>query len=77
MIEEDDENFDPLLDDVDMATLMEEDVDSESGSQNGLRGVDVQDPSLTMKELWRHGRDQGPQGKRKAAEIRATNKPFL
>ena len=59
-IEEDDEHFHPLLDDVDMATLMEEDVDSESGSQNGLQGVHVQDPSLRMKELWRHGRDQGP-----------------
>ena len=59
MKEEDDEYFDPLLDDVDMATLMEEDVDSESGSENGLRGGDEQDPSLRMKELWRHGRDQG------------------
>ena len=28
-----------------MATHMEEDVDSESGLQNGLRGVDVVDPS--------------------------------
>ena len=36
MIEEDDEHFDPLLDDVDMVTLIEEDVDSESRSQNGL-----------------------------------------
>ena len=32
MIDEDDEHFDPLLDDVHMATLMEEDLDSESGS---------------------------------------------
>ena len=63
MIEEDDEKFDPLLDDVDMATLTEEDVDSESGSQNGLRGVDVQDPSLRIKELWRHGRN--PRGSAK------------
>ena len=30
MIEEDDEHFDPLLDDVDMVTFIEEDVDSES-----------------------------------------------
>ena len=50
MIEEDDEHFDLLLDDVDMATLVEEDVDRESGSQNGLRRVDVQDPSLHEKE---------------------------
>ena len=56
-----------------MATLMEEDVDSESGSQNGLRGADVQDPSLHEKEgsIWRHRRRQRPQGKRKAASIRS------
>ena len=60
MIEEDEEHFDPLLDNVGMATPMEEDVDSESRSQNVLRGVDVQDPSLRMTELWRHGKDQGP-----------------
>ena len=45
VIEEDDKHFDPLLDNVVMATLMEEDVHSESGSQNGLRGLDVEDPS--------------------------------
>ena len=39
VVEEDDEHFDQLLDDVDMATLREEDVDSESGSQVGWRGV--------------------------------------
>ena len=53
VIEEDDEHFNPLLDNVhvDMVTLMEEDVDGESWSQNGLRGVGVQDHSLRMKEL--------------------------
>ena len=45
MIEEDDEHFDPLLNYVDLATLMEEDMDSDSGSHNGLRGVGVEDPS--------------------------------
>ena len=40
MIEESNEYYDPLLDDIDMVTLME-DVDSESGSQNGLQGVDA------------------------------------
>ena len=40
MIEENGEYYDPLLDGMAMATLME-DVDSESGSQNGLLGVDV------------------------------------
>ena len=43
VIEKDDQHFDPLLDDVDMATLTKEDMDSDSGSQNGLRGVDVRD----------------------------------
>ena len=33
---EGDEHFNLLLDDVDTATLMAEDVDSESGPQNGL-----------------------------------------
>ena len=37
-----------LLDDIDMMTLME-DVDSDSGSQNGLRGVDVEDPTHEKK----------------------------
>ena len=60
MIEKDDEHFDPLLDNVDMATLVEEDLDSESGSQNGLRGIDVEDPPLRKKQLWPQGRDQGP-----------------
>ena len=36
------EYYDQLLDDINMAKLME-DVDSESGSQNGLRGIDVED----------------------------------
>ena len=68
--EEDGEHFDPLLDNVDMATTMEDDVDSESGSQNGLRGVGVamSIPPVRKKELWRHGRDQGPQGKRTVAD---------
>ena len=39
-----------------MATLMEEDVASESGSQNGLRGVDLKDPPMRKKELRRHRR---------------------
>ena len=44
--------------DVNMATLME-DMDSESGSQNGLQGVDVVDPAHekdgTMVTLVRPG----------------------
>ena len=39
MIEENDVYCNLLLDDIDMATLME-DVDCESRSQNGLQGVD-------------------------------------
>ena len=50
--------YDPLLDNIDMATVME-DVDGESGSQNGLRGVDVEDPAHekegTMRTLDRLG----------------------
>ena len=45
MIEEDNVHSDPLLDDVDIATLMEEDLDSKSRSQNKPRGIDVEDPS--------------------------------
>ena len=41
VIEDDEEHFDPLLDDLDMVTLIDEDMDSESGSQNRLRGVHV------------------------------------
>ena len=78
VIEEDDEHFDPSLDNVDMATLMKEDVDSESGSQNRLRGVGVEDPSHENEgTIWRHGKDQGPQGAHIVADVRATNKPFL
>ena len=50
MIKEDDEHFDSLLDDVDIAALMEEEVDSVSGSLNGMQDVeDVQDPSMHEK----------------------------
>ena len=48
MIEENNECYDLLLDDINMAKRME-DVDSESGSQNGLRGVDVEDPAHEKK----------------------------
>ena len=46
MIEENDEYYDPLLDDIDIhvATLME-DVESESGSQNRLQGINAEDPA--------------------------------
>ena len=39
-----DEYYDPLLNNIDMAALME-DMDSESGSYNRLRGVDKKDPA--------------------------------
>ena len=60
VIEEDDEHFNPLLDNVDMVTLMEKDVNSQLGSQNGLPGVDVEDPSLKKKELRRWERPGTP-----------------
>ena len=49
MIKEDDEHFDPLLDGVAMAAHVEEDVDSESWPQNGMRGVDIKNPSHEKK----------------------------
>ena len=77
MIEENDDYYDSILDDIDMAILMEEDVDSESGSQNGVQGVNayVENPD----GLWLPGKDQRPQGKRipVVADGHTTNKPFL
>ena len=67
-----------VLDDIYMVTLMEEDVDKKSGSHNGLRSAKYRiPPCMRKKELWRHGRDQGPQRKRKAADNCTTNKSFL
>ena len=48
VLEENDEYYDQLLDDIDMATLME-DVDSESGSQNGLRPWRQRIPPMRKK----------------------------
>ena len=61
VIEEDNEHFDLLLDYADMATLMEDDMDSESMSQNGLRGVNVEDPSL-RKNYGDTGDTRDPRG---------------
>ena len=77
VIEEDDEHFDPLLDNVNMATHMEEDVDSESWSQNGLRGVGVEDPSHEKKGTMATRERPGTQRKCIVADVRATNKRFL
>ena len=58
MMEENDKYYDLLLDDIDMAMLTE-DMDSESGSQNGLQGIHVGDPAHekegTMVTLQRPG----------------------
>ena len=55
MIEENGEYYDPLLDGMDMATLME-DVDSESGSQNGLLRIPpTRKKGLAMTTLERPG----------------------
>ena len=48
MIEENDEYYDLLLDDMDME-IPTEDMDSESGSQNGLQGVAVEDTAHGKK----------------------------
>ena len=46
MIEEVDKYYNSLdIDDLDMAKIMEEEVDSKSASQNGLWGIDVMDPA--------------------------------
>ena len=45
VIEEVDEYYNRLLHDLDTTTLMGEDVDNESGSQNWLRGVDIKNSS--------------------------------
>ena len=77
MIEEDDENFGPLLDDVDMATLIEEDVDSESGSHNGWRGVKYRIPPCIYKEknYGDTGETRDPRGSAKQQIIaRRTNR---
>ena len=44
VVQENNEYYDSL-DNIKLATLVE-DVDSESGSQNGLQGVDVEDPPM-------------------------------
>ena len=61
--------------DMNMATL-KEDVDSEYGSQNGLQGLDVDDPAHEKKGLWWPWKGQGHQGKRIVADVRTTNKQF-
>ena len=52
LIEKDDEHFGPLLDD-DPSLDDVEDVDSKSGSHNGLRGMKYRiPPCMRKKELW-------------------------
>ena len=53
-----------------------EDVDSESGSQNGLRGVDVKDPANEKEKTMVPWRFKGSQGKRIVADVCTINKPF-
>ena len=61
---------------IDMATLME-DMDSKSGSQNRLWGVNVEDSDNEKKELWWPRRGQGPQGKCIVTEVHTMNNWFL
>ena len=53
--------YNPLLDDINMATLME-DVDSECGSQNGLQGVDTEDPAHEKEGTMVTGETRDPWG---------------
>ena len=71
VIEDNDEKFDPLY-----TVYMEEGVDSESESQNGMRGVGIQDPSLRIKELCRQGRDKEPRGNAKQRIFAPRTNPF-
>ena len=53
MLKNGDEHFNMLLNEVNMAILMEEDLNSESESQEGLQSVDVYTtrPCMRKKEL--------------------------
>ena len=52
-------------------------MDGEFESQNGLQGVDVEDPAHEKEGNMATRGDQGPQGKRIVADVRTTNKLFL
>ena len=62
MIKEVDKYYDPLLNDLDMVTLTEEDMDNKSGSQNGLRGVDMKDPAKDKQRSMATRERQGTPG---------------
>ena len=51
MIDETEEYYNPLLDDLNMTTPMEEGVDNESWSQNGQQGVDIKEKQETT-HVW-------------------------
>ena len=54
-----------------------EDVDNESGSQNGLQGIDVDNPAHEEEgTIWRPWRDQGSRGKLIVADVRTTKNRF-
>ena len=60
-----------------MTTLMEEDVDSESGSHNGMRGVDIKNITKEKQGTLATQERSGTQEKSNIADVRATNKSFL
>ena len=64
---DEDEMYEPLLDNIDVDTLMEEDdLEIEKGSRDELRG---------MQQEHFARRDQGPLEKRRRTNTRSTSEP--
>ena len=77
MLDEVGKLYNPLLDDLDMDTLMEDNMNSESVKKNRLRGVQIEDPSQDKQRTMVTQERPGTQGKFKAADVFTMNKPFL
>ena len=76
MIDEVNELYDPLLDDLDMDTLMEDNMDSESVSKNRVWGVKVKNPTQKKQGIMVTQERPGTQGKYKVVGVCTTNKSF-
>ena len=68
---------DPLLDDLDVKTLITDDVNSESGSQIELQGMEIVDPTQEKQGTLVTQERPGIPGKGKVADTRTTSKPFV
>ena len=76
MIDEVNELYDPLLDDLDTDTLMKGNMDSESVSKNRVWGVKVENPTQKKQGTMVTQERPGTQGKYKVAGVCTTNKSF-